>query len=236
MTDVPEGVRELYPFLYGSAAPAGRASDAGPVDEVARSTREKAAETIALRQRVAAECGPRIAACAVRMAESFAAGGRLFAFGNGGSSTDAQGLVTTFLQPPAGVVPAAVPLPALSLTSDMAVVTALSNDVGFEVVFARQLAAFGRRGDIAVGLSASGGSANVLLALEEAHRRGMVTVALAGHDGGRLARLGGLGHLFVIPSASVHRIQEAQTTVYHALWELTQRALRTVRAERGGAR
>ncbi|MFH8410086.1 SIS domain-containing protein [Streptomyces sp. NPDC018019] len=236
MTDVPDPVRELYPFLYEEEASADRAPGAGLAGEVARSTREKVAEITALRQRIADEWGPWIADCAMRMAERFAAGGRLFAFGNGGSSTDAQGLVTTFLHPPAGVLRDAVPLPALSLTSDAAVVTALSNDVGFDVVFARQLAAFGRRGDIAVGLSTSGGSANVVRALEEAAGRGMLTVALAGHDGGRLAGLDGLGHLIVVPSSSVHRIQEAQTTVYHALWELTQQALRATRTERGGVR
>ncbi|OKI02011.1 phosphoheptose isomerase [Streptomyces sp. CB02923] len=236
MTDVPEGVRDPYTFLYTTTAPAGPAPGDGLAGEVSRSTRDKVAEITALRQRVAAQYAPLIANCAARMAECFAVGGRLFAFGNGGSSTDAQGLATTFLHPPAGVLPGAVPLPALSLTSDAAVVTALSNDIGFDVVFARQLAAFGRRGDIAVGLSTSGGCANVVQALEEADRRGMVTVALAGHDGGRLTGLGGLNHLFVVPSASVHRIQEAQTTVYHALWELTQQALRMIRAERGGVR
>ncbi|MFI0262312.1 SIS domain-containing protein [Streptomyces sp. NPDC017056] len=234
MTEVPDTVRELYPFLYEKRATAAAEPATDLADEVARSTRERVAEITALRREVAANCAPRIAACAEQLAERFAAGGRLFAFGNGGSATDAQGLATTFLHPPAGPVPDAVPLPALSLTSDAAVVTALSNDVGFDVVFARQLAAFGRRGDIAVGLSISGGSANVVQALEEAARLGMMTVALAGHDGGLLAGLDVLGHLFVIPSPSVHRIQEAQTTVYHALWELTQHALQVVRKERGG--
>ena len=104
-------------------------------------------------------------------------------------------------------------------------VTALSNDVGFEVVFARQLAAFARPGDVAVGLSTSGGSANVLAAFAEARRLGLVTVGFAGYDGGRMAEAaaaGAIDHLFVVPSASVHRIQEAQTTTYHVLWELTQ--------------
>jgi D-sedoheptulose 7-phosphate isomerase len=107
------------------------------------------------------------------------------------------------------------------------VVTALSNDVGFEVVFARQVAAWGRPGDIALGLSTSGGSANVLAAFAEAHRRGLLTVGLAGYDGGKMAEADTIDHLFVIPSASVHRIQEAQTSLYHVLWELTQTALST---------
>jgi len=105
------------------------------------------------------------------------------------------------------------------------VLTALSNDVGFEVVFSRQIAAFGRQGDIAVALSTSGGSANVLAALEEADRAGMVTVGLAGYGGGRMADLPALRYLFAIPSSSVHRVQEVQTTLYHVLWEATQAAL-----------
>jgi D-sedoheptulose 7-phosphate isomerase len=156
------------------------------------------------------------------MADAFRSGGRLFAFGNGGSSTDAQDVAALFLNPGD---PSKRPLPALALTTDVAVVTALSNDVGFEVVFARQLAAFGRPGDIALALSTSGNSDNLIAALREAARRGMVTAGLAGYTGGQMAELPGLHHLFVVPSSSVHRIQEAQTTIYHALWELTQREL-----------
>jgi D-sedoheptulose 7-phosphate isomerase len=157
------------------------------------------------------------------MARSFTGGGRLFAFGNGGSSTDAQAVATTFLHPR----PGGRALPALSLTDDVAVVTALANDVGFDVVFARQLAAFGRPGDIAVGLSTSGNSDNLVRAFEEASRRGLLTIGLAGYEGGKMAELDTIEYLFVVPSSSVHRIQEAQTTVYHVLWELTQVALQT---------
>src|SRR5258708_3794464 len=221
MTEVSElpGVlacmRELYPFLYAQET----APDA-VLAEVARSTAEKADEIVRLRREVAALYANDLSACAYAMAGRFAGGGRLFTFGNGGSSTDAQDVATTFLHPPTGR-----PLPALSLTCDVAVVTALSNDVGFEVVFARQIAAFGRRCDIALGLSTSGGSANVVQAFEEAAGRGLLTIGMAGYHGGRLAELDSIDHLFVIPSSSVHRIQEAQTTVYHVLWELTSRAM-----------
>jgi D-sedoheptulose 7-phosphate isomerase len=210
------GVESLYPFLY--AAPADL--DA-VLEEVRRSTADKAGEIVALRREVLERDADRLAACAEAMAASFAAGHKLLTFGNGGSSTDAQDVATTFLHP------ASVrrPLPALSLTSDIAVVTALSNDIGFEVVFARQIAAFGRSGDIAMGLSTSGNSDNLVRGFEEASRRGLITVGLAGYDGGRMAELDTIDHLFVVPSTSVHRIQEAQTTVYHVLWELTQSAL-----------
>jgi D-sedoheptulose 7-phosphate isomerase len=89
------------------------------------------------------------------------------------------------------------------------------------VVFARQLAAFARPSDIAVGLSTSGNSANLLRAFDEASRRGMLTIGLAGYDGGKMAELDSIDYLFVVPSSSVHRVQEAQTTIYQVLWELT---------------
>lgn len=205
----------LYPFLYAGE----RHSVDEVLGEVARSTAEKAKEIVSLRRTVVETETSRLAECAAAMAASFSAGGRLLAFGNGGSSTDAQDVATTFLHPPYGH-----PLPALSLTSDVAVVTALSNDVGFEVVFARQLAAWGRHGDIAVGLSTSGGSANIMRAFDEASNRGMLTVGLAGYDGGKMAAAETIDYLFVVPSPSVHRIQETQSTLYHLLWELTQQA------------
>jgi D-sedoheptulose 7-phosphate isomerase len=210
------GVETLYPFLYGDEADLGAV-----LEEVRRSTAEKADEIVALRESLAARYAGPLAVCARRMAGALRAGGRLFAFGNGGSSTDAQDVAQLFAHPP----PPGRPLPATSLAQDVAVLTALSNDVGYPVVFARQLAAFGRPGDIAFGLSTSGGSDNILRAFDEASRRDMVTVGLAGYDGGKLAESGTVGHLFAVPSSSVHRIQEAQTTIYHVLWELTQRAL-----------
>jgi D-sedoheptulose 7-phosphate isomerase len=213
----PGGVESLYPFLYETEA-----SLSSVLEEVARSTTEKAAEIVALRATVAERYGSLLGECAERLARSFAGGGRLLAFGNGGSSTDAQDMTQTFLSPPSGG-----PLPALCLSNDVAVLTALANDVGFDVVFARQIAALGRPGDIALGISTSGGSENVLAGFAEASRRGLVTVGLAGYDGGRMREAGTVDYLFVIPSSSVHRIQEAQTTTYHVLWALTQRALGT---------
>lgn len=214
-----EDFESLYPFLYGS----GERSVAAVLEEVRQSTREKAAEIAALRRSVLEQEADNLAACAAAMAQRFRDGGRLYTFGNGGSSTDAQAVATAFLHPASGRA-----LPALSLTTDVACVTALSNDIGFEVVFSRQIGAFGKPGDIAFALSTSGGSANVIAALEEANRRGMLTVGLAGYSGGKMAELDALDYLFVIPSASVHRIQEAQTTIYHALWELTQRGLTAI--------
>ncbi len=219
MTDdqATAAMESLYPFLYSGA------SDLPAVlDQVRASTVAKTEEVTELRRVIARRDGARIARCAREMAARFAAGGRLFAFGNGGSATDAAQLATLFLHP-GRLAPgdAARPLPAFGLANDTSVVTALCNDIGADVVFARQLAAFGRAGDIAVGLSTSGNSANLLRALDEASRRGMLTVGLAGYEGGKMAELPGIDYLFVAPSASVHRIQEAQTTIYQVLWELT---------------
>jgi D-sedoheptulose 7-phosphate isomerase len=213
-------VQSLYPFLY-----ADRSNVDAVLEQVRLSTVDKAEEIIRLRAEVFDRDGDRLLACAAAMAARFAAGGRLLAFGNGGSSTDAQDLASLFLSPADGPDGPARPLPAIGLTNDIAVITALCNDIGFDVVFSRQVAAFGRAGDIAVGLSTSGNSANLVRAFDEAGRRGLFTVGIAGYDGGKMAELDCIDYLFVVPSASVHRIQEAQTTLYHALWELTLAAL-----------
>ncbi|MFB9474594.1 SIS domain-containing protein [Nonomuraea salmonea] len=234
--DDPGGIEALYPFL--APAPVDREA---VVADLCASTRRKAGEIVALRRSLVALHGERLVACARAMAAAIEAGGRLFAFGNGGSSTDAQAVAQLFAAPPEAARTAAAPprpartaaapprparaVAAVALAQDVALVTALSNDVGYELVFARQLAALGRRGDVAVGLSTSGGSRNVVDAMGEASRRGMVTVGMGGYDGGAMAQEGRVAYLFVVPSASVHRIQEAQITLCHVLWELTQRVL-----------
>jgi D-sedoheptulose 7-phosphate isomerase len=212
----PAGVESLYPFLY-----AGTTDTSAVMDQVRASTVAKIAEIAELRQIVAQRDAGRLTECAAEAAARFTAGGRLFAFGNGGSATDAQQLATLFLNPAGNWLP----LPAFGLANDTSVLTALANDIGVEVVFARQLAAFGTSKDIAVGLSTSGNSANLVRAFDEAARRGMLTVGLAGYEGGRMAELDSIDYLFVAPSSSIHRIQEAQTTIYHVLWELTVAAV-----------
>ncbi len=209
-------IEALYPFLY-----AGTTDVSAVLEQVRQSTVAKAEEILQLRRTIREADGTRLLSCAREMAGRFTAGGRLLAFGNGGSATDAQQLATQFLYP-GGI---ARPLPALSLASDASVLTALSNDIGVDVVFARQIAAFGGKNDIAVGMSTSGNSDNLLRAFDEASRRGMLTVGIAGYSGGKMAELDSIDYLFVAPSTSVHRIQEAQTTMYNVLWELCQAAL-----------
>jgi D-sedoheptulose 7-phosphate isomerase len=219
-------IESLYPFLYS-----GTTDVSAVLEQVRQSTVAKADEILRLRQQVSAADGARLAQCAQAMGTRFAAGGRLLAFGNGGSATDAQHVATLFLAPGG----TATPLPAVSLASDAAVLTALSNDIGVDVVFARQIAAMGGKADIAVGLSTSGNSENLLRAFEEASRRGMLTVGIAGYSGGKMAELDSIDFLFVAPSASVHRIQEAQTTIYNVLWELCQSELHEYEARERAA-
>ena len=221
--------RELYPFLY-PAADADAGSVATLLDAVRSSTLAKCAEVVALRNELFAEYEEAIVHAAHDMAERFAAGGKLLAFGNGGSATDADDAASDCLTPP---VNGWRPLPAISLPADSATVTALTNDVGFEHVFSRQIAALGERGDIALGFSTSGNSANVVAALTHAHKRGLLTVAFCGYDGGTLARTGCVHHCFVARREFVPRIQEGHATMWHTLLELVQGSL-AERLEVGG--
>lgn len=213
--------RSLYPFLY--------AADAEPqvavgtlLATVQESTRAKCAEVVALRSETLAEFEPELLRAARAMAERFSTGGTLYAFGNGGSATDADDVAADCSAPPLAGWRA---LPAISLPADSATVTALTNDVGFEHVFTRQIAALGSRGDIALGFSTSGNSANVVAAFAEARRRGLLTVAFCGYDGGEIARGGRVDHCFVARREFVPRIQEGHATLWHVLLELTQVAL-----------
>ncbi|HVM39547.1 MAG TPA: SIS domain-containing protein [Acidimicrobiia bacterium] len=214
----------LYPFLAEGDG-VGDGDDDGDgaalLADAAQSSREKAEEIASLRERMLEGLANDLDRCAAEVGSALDAGSTVWTFGNGGSSTDADALAEALLRPPGGAPSGA----AVSLSADVAVTTALANDVGIEVVFARPLAGMAQAGDVAVGLSTSGNSANVVTALEEAKRRGLVTVGFAGNEGGRMAECGALDHLFVVLSSSVHRIQEAQTTLYHALVEQTSRRL-----------
>jgi len=178
----------------------------------------KAAEVAALREQTLRENRDTLIAAAAGLRDAFAAGGRLLALGNGGSATDAMDVAADFREPPHGW-PAR---PALDLTEDTAILTALANDIGVEAIFARQVIAHGRAGDVLLALSTSGGSANVLAALAEARRRGVRTIALVGYDGGQIAADGLADHVVVTRSQHIPRIQEAQATAYHALRELVE--------------
>ena len=206
MTDEPTNF--LYPFID-----AQEDDPKSLLADLAASARAKAAESLSLRRSTLEANTELIGSAAAEMARRFGAGGRLFTFGNGGSCTDCTTLARLFAQPPVGR-----PLAAWSLTADQAIMTALGNDVGFELVFARQLIARGKAGDIAIAMSTSGSSPNLMAALKEGRRRGMYTVGFAGYDGGAFAKSPDVDACFVVRSQSVHRIQESQALLGYQLW------------------
>ncbi len=204
----------LYPFLSESE------SDLGAVlADVEASVSMKSEEISELRGRTLRESEPALRAGAAAMRAAFESGGRLLAFGNGGSATDAMDVVADFRLPRPGGRP---PRPALDLTEDTAIITAVANDVGVAEIFQRQLIAHGRRGDVALAFSTSGGSENVLRGLAEARSRGLTTIAMLGYDGGRIAAEGLADHVIVSRSQNIPRIQEAQASAYHLLRELVE--------------
>jgi D-sedoheptulose 7-phosphate isomerase len=162
----------------------------------------------------------RIEALARAMAAAFEHGGRLFVMGNGGGATDAQHVAVEFCHP---IVEKRRALPAVALSGDPAVLTAIANDRDFTRVFGDQLRVLARPGDMALALSTSGHSSNLVHALEVARSLGLMTIALTGKDGGRLADLA--EHAFVVPSFSIHRIQETHVALYHVVWDLVHVAL-----------
>jgi D-sedoheptulose 7-phosphate isomerase len=205
----------LYPFLG-----AARASSDDLVGDVAASIRAKATVVERLREQIAAEQADRIAEAASAMRHAVDAGATVLCFGNGGSATDATDFARDLCDSPKGHAR----VPAISLAADAATLTAIANDIGSDALFSRQLIACGRRGDVAVAFSTSGGSANIVKALNEARSRGLVTIALAGYDGGEVLRRGLADHVIVVNSVQIPRVQEAQASIYHVMLDLLDAA------------
>ena len=185
--------------------------DAGLRDAILRKCRE----SVTTKEKFFADNADRIVACCAAMAKCFDTGGRLFVMGNGGSSCDAAHVAVEFMHPIIEKRPA---LPALALNTDTAILTAVGNDQDFSLAFTQQLRMLGRAGDMALGISTSGKSANVNRALQAARERGMLTVGFSGRDGGRMPEF--CDHCFTVPSFSIHRIQETHETLLHVLWDL----------------
>ncbi len=186
--------------------------------QVQGSMLQKMQETNRLRAAAAETEAESMAEIAVVIAGRLEQGGKLITFGNGGSATDANDLVADCVDPPQGMRP----IPAVSLSAEPANITAIANDIGTEAIFTRQLIAHARPEDVAVGISTSGGSANILAALAEARKRGLLTVALVGYDGGRIVSEKLADHAVVVRSDYIPRIQEVQASVYHVLRGLLQ--------------
>lgn len=204
---MPEGTDFLYPFIDGNERDVGAL-----LADLAASARAKAGDSERTVTAALAENRDRLEGAAAAIVACVARGRRVYTFGNGGSSTDAATLASLFSRPPVGTA-----IAARSLVDDTAVITALSNDVGFDLLFSRQLIAHARSGDVAIGLSTSGNSRDLLEAFAEAKRRGVVTIGIAGYDGGEMAAAG-LDHCIIVRSDSVHRVQEAHAALGFALW------------------
>src|SRR6266550_7082750 len=168
-----------------------------------------------LRLKVARNCGRQIVEAALLISDCLAAGGKLLLFGNGGSAADAQHLAAEFV---GRFVVERGGLAAIALTTDSSILTAVANDYGFERVFARQIEALGRPGDVAIGISTSGNSANVLAAMKQAANQNVKTIGLVGKDGGALA--GCVDLAITVSSTNTARVQECHITIGHILCEL----------------
>ena len=201
----------LYPFLGTETQDTG-----GVLAEVAASIEMKARDDETLRERVASTQAESIVGTAAAIRDRLRAGGTLLLFGNGGSATDANDWALDCVMPLKGFRP----VPAVSLALEPAPISAIANDIGAEAVFLRQLIAQARPADVAVAISTSGGSANVIAALGEARKRGLLTVALLGYDGGEIARRGLADGTLVVPCDYVPRIQEIQASIYHVILEV----------------
>jgi D-sedoheptulose 7-phosphate isomerase len=172
-----------------------------------------------LRLKMAETMSAEIATAATAIAETFKAGGKLLLFGNGGSAANAQHIAGAFMN---RFLIERPPLPAIALTTDTSVLTSIANDYAFDEIFSKQVRALGKKGDVALGISTSGSSGNVLKALRAAKKLGMTTIALTG-EGGKAASLSDIA--LQVPSRSTPRIQEAHIVVGHILCDLTDTIL-----------
>lgn len=210
-----DGTDFLYPMIDRTAS-----DPTALVEDLTTSAHDKIAISAELMRASLRAWADVLDAAADATATRLTDGGRIFVAGNGGSATDADGVAALFAAPPTGAG-----VPARSLVADVSIVTALANDVGFDEVFARQLGAHATDRDVFIGFSTSGNSANLLRAFAHARGRGLATIGFAGDRGGAMATSGDVEHLVTIRATSIHRIQEAQSALAHALWQRVQRRL-----------
>ena len=214
---VAQPLYTLYPFLQGKV----RSSDV--LDQsLLESVLQKAAESRDVQKKYFERYGATLVAAARALAQVYQNGGRLLAVGNGGSSCDAAHIAVEFIHPIGVGKPS---LEAIDLSADTTSITAISNDFGFDQVFARQLLAKGREGDALIGLSTSGNSKNVLAAFAQAKKMGMLTIALVGGNGGKIATSSDVDYCLVVENTSIHRVQESHLPTYHILWDLVHTIL-----------
>jgi D-sedoheptulose 7-phosphate isomerase len=175
----------------------------------------KCRESVTTKEAFFSENADRITECCEAMAKAFDAGGRLFVMGNGGSSCDAQHIAVEFMHP---IIEKRAPLPCIALSNDTALLTAVGNDQDFSMAFVQQLKVLAREGDIILGITTSGKSANITRALRTARDMGLLCIGFSGRDGGTLPAV--CHHCFTVPSFNIHRIQETHETLLHVMWDL----------------
>ncbi len=219
-------LQSLYPFLHGKQQDAAQLNTA-----LLHSVGEKAKDSRQTNEAFFSEQAQILVDAANSVADVYRKGGRLFTMGNGGSSCDASHIAVEFVHPVTAGRPA---LAAINLVADIAMVSAVGNDVGFEHVFVRQVVAQGKAGDGLIGISTSGNSANLITAFAKAKEMGMATIGLTGGDGGKMKTCGAVDHCLVVPSSSIHRIQECHVTAYHILWDLVHTLLADERGSAAG--
>ena len=218
--DVDNFSRAFYPFLHDEPKDHGKL-----MEDLGFSLLEKARESVEIKTRFFTDNKDKILAASLQMAKAFHRGRKLLVCGNGGSATDAQHIAVEFMHP---ITVGRKALPAICLANDMAMVTAVANDVGFDDVFMRQIIALGKEGDVLLGVSTSGNSKNLMHAFATARRMKMSTIGFAGSDGGEMAELalgGLLDYCLTVPTASIHRIQETHVALYHIMWDLVHTLL-----------
>lgn len=215
----------LYPFLNEQMPLPARLENV-----LLESVRRKAEDSLAAKQAFFTSRAGQVVTAAKAIAEVYRRDGRLFTMGNGGSSCDAAHIAVEFLHPVTAGRPA---LTAVNLTQDIAMLTAVGNDVGFDHIFVRPLIAQARSGDGLIGVTTSGHSPNLLRAFEKAKEMGLTTIALSGGDGGAVARSSAVDHCLVVETDSIHRIQECHVAIYHILWDLVHTLLAQDRGPSG---
>lgn len=186
------------------------------------SVRQKADDGAKVKEAFFSVNADKIVAVARVIADAYDTGGKLLTMGNGGSSCDAAHIAVEFQHPVTAGRPA---LTAINLVSDMAMITAVGNDVGFEHIYTRQVIALGKAGDVVIGISTSGNSGNLMNAFGKAKEMGIATIGLAGGTGGNMVSSPNVDHCLVAPTDSIHRVQECHVMIYHILWDLVHTLL-----------
>jgi D-sedoheptulose 7-phosphate isomerase len=213
--------RSFYPFLHEDRKQPGEL-----MKEMTFSLLEKVRESVDVKTRFFEDNKETVIAASLDLAKAFHRGRKLLVCGNGGSATDAQHVAVEFMHP---ITVGRRALPAICLANDMAMVTAVANDVGFDDVFTRQIIALGSAGDVLVGISTSGNSENLMHAFATARRMKLVTIGFAGGDGGKMAAMSGelLDYCLTVPTSSIHRIQETHVALYHIMWDMVHTFLQS---------